>query len=669
MPDLRPIELLAPAGNAEVALAAFDGGADAVYCGLGRFNARLRAENFTPDTLHRVIDFAHTQGKKVYVTLNTLIFDSELRALGEQLETLTELEPDALIIQDIGVAEIVRRYFPHFRLHASTQMGIHNSAGVEYAARHDFARVILERQLELAEIRAIAERAPIELEVFIHGSLCCSLSGQCQWSQQLYGASGNRGVCKQPCRKRFNGKFFFSPADLCGIDYVDELRKWGIASLKIEGRLRGPEYVWKVSRAYRLICDATPSDAAERRREAEVLLGSAAGRSAGSGFFDPHSRQKLIDPDVSGNFGKRCAKIRRVTPEKLVMTLVDRLHLGDRVRLVSASGGEIEGAESFSVTRMLRNDREILCGKRGDEVDIPGSFPAQAVAGYLFKIGENGFDFSRRVRQLPPPRIPVDLQVKVTPQGIAVTSPQLPDWQWRAELEFAAAQNRALTPEALREIFAFGAGEKYRVRHCTCQVEGNIFAPVSTLKQLRREFWAAAAEHWQPDKVPHRAAEFYAMLDAPASADEAPELSAAIELPTCLPEPELSAAERRLAELLAACPGQTVAATHFHHLEMMKKFPGHPMIARFPLVVANRFAAAALQKDGVVAAEIAPEVPERVATDLRQTSPIALLVGAEPPAMATRIPLQLGKYRDDAGNVYSVSRAADGKRFFLRREP
>ena len=182
-------ELLSPAGNIECALAAIDAGADAVYCGLGRFNARCRAENFDTGKLGALIDHMHSKGKKLYLTFNTLLFEDELEAAGEMLADLVQLAPDALIVHDPGVIQMAKRYFPSLTLHASTQMGIHNSAGVRAMAKMGVERVILERQIPLHEVAKIVKNSPIEIECFIHGSLCCSLSGRCLLSAELCGGS------------------------------------------------------------------------------------------------------------------------------------------------------------------------------------------------------------------------------------------------------------------------------------------------------------------------------------------------------------------------------------------------------------------------------------------------------------------------------------------------
>lgn len=212
-------ELLAPAGTLESALTAYKYGADAVYAGLGRFNAREMGENFSFDDMSRLSAHAKKLGKKFYLTLNTLVKEPELPDLFAFLDRVDELEPDALILQDIGVFNLLKRYYPHWELHGSTQMGIHNSAGLAVAGQMGFSRVILERQVTLEEMRRLTASSPVEVEVFVHGALCCGLSGHCLFSSWIGGWSGNRGRCKQPCRRRYHGSaggekksgFFFSP--------------------------------------------------------------------------------------------------------------------------------------------------------------------------------------------------------------------------------------------------------------------------------------------------------------------------------------------------------------------------------------------------------------------------------------------------------------------------
>ena len=221
MSDFIP-ELLAPAGNPACAIAAVNAGADAVYAGIDKFNARARGENFSRDDMARLAVLLHRRRKKLYLTANTILKEDELESAAELLAFANNTGVDALIVQDLGLAHMAREYFPELKLHASTQMAIHNVAGIKTAARLGFSRVIMERQLDIEEMAAAAAESPLELEVFVHGALCCSLSGACYFSSWLGGASGNRGLCKQPCRRRYFSKsgngFFFSTRDLCAAD-------------------------------------------------------------------------------------------------------------------------------------------------------------------------------------------------------------------------------------------------------------------------------------------------------------------------------------------------------------------------------------------------------------------------------------------------------------------
>ncbi|MEI6810372.1 MAG: peptidase U32 family protein, partial [bacterium] len=281
-------ELLAPAGTITAGLIAFDCGADAVYAGLPRFNARERGDNFTADEMSRLIAYAHKINRKVYVTLNTLLKETELTEAADIAAALVDMGPDAVIVQDLGLVHVLRTCFPSLTLHGSTQMGLHNSAGAAFAQTIGLSRIILERQVTFEELSAIRKNTNIELEMFVHGALCCGRSGACMFSSWLGGWSGNRGKCKQPCRRRYfsqkgNG-FFFSPGDLCLLENVPLLKKAGLSSLKIEGRLRREDYVRSVVSAYRHMLNAAPGAEATALREARGMLMATPGRKWTAGF-------------------------------------------------------------------------------------------------------------------------------------------------------------------------------------------------------------------------------------------------------------------------------------------------------------------------------------------------------------------------------------------------
>lgn len=259
-------ELLTPAGSMAALIAAVQNGADAVYLGMGDFNARHSAGNFSADQLAEAVRYCHARGVRVHVTLNTMIREDELPALRRAIESVAASGADAVLVQDFGVARAVRAIAPGLALHASTQMAAHNRAGVEFLARNGFARAVLAREMSLPEIQACADPG-IELEAFVHGALCVSCSGQCLFSGMVGGRSGNRGRCAQPCRMRYRMEdadgYLLSTKDLCALDALDDLREAGVDSFKIEGRLKRPEYVAAVTAAYRAAIDrpAAPRDA------------------------------------------------------------------------------------------------------------------------------------------------------------------------------------------------------------------------------------------------------------------------------------------------------------------------------------------------------------------------------------------------------------------------
>lgn len=261
---MHSMEVLAPVGGKEQLLAAVRCGADAVYLGAKGFNARRNAENFEETGLTEAVSYCHARNVRVHVTVNTLVTDDELPALLDTLREVTQSGADAVIVQDLAVASLVRQHCPDIAMHASTQMTIHNAAGARQLLALGFTRAVLARELSLAEIRAIHEAVPIELEAFVHGALCMSVSGACYLSAMIGGRSGNRGLCAQPCRLDFragNRAYALSLKDLSALGHIDALTAAGICSLKIEGRMKRPEYVAAAVTACRKALAGEPYDA------------------------------------------------------------------------------------------------------------------------------------------------------------------------------------------------------------------------------------------------------------------------------------------------------------------------------------------------------------------------------------------------------------------------
>ena len=254
------LELLAPAGSMDALRAAVQNGANAVYLGCGLFNARQSAKNFTTQTLTEAVKYCHVRGVKVHLTLNTLVSDRETRELIDLIRHAALSEVDAFIVQDLGVLQLCRQIAPHIPVHGSTQMTVHSLPGVLMCAAWGMSRVVLSRELSREEIRYICANSPIEIEVFAHGALCMCYSGQCYMSSLIGGRSGNRGRCAQPCRQSYGyahweDKYPLSLKDNCLIHYLEELQEMGVASIKLEGRMKKPEYVATVTATYRKALD------------------------------------------------------------------------------------------------------------------------------------------------------------------------------------------------------------------------------------------------------------------------------------------------------------------------------------------------------------------------------------------------------------------------------
>lgn len=269
------IEILAPAGDMQCFEAAVANGADAVYLGGKQFSARKSASNFDNTELEYAVDYAHLRGVKVYVALNTLVHDDEIESCFEFIRYCYIIGVDALIVQDLGLVHILRKYFPDFRIHASTQMTVHNSLGVSEAARLGFSRVVLSRELSYEEIKAVTDKKICETEVFAHGALCMCYSGQCLMSSFIGGRSGNRGACAQPCRLKYtvcdsdknpigiSERYYMSLKDLCLVDEIARLKELDVTSLKIEGRMKSSEYVSIVTSMYNKYRNGEEADRAD----------------------------------------------------------------------------------------------------------------------------------------------------------------------------------------------------------------------------------------------------------------------------------------------------------------------------------------------------------------------------------------------------------------------
>ena len=385
-------ELLAPAGSVEAYFAAVSAGADAVYLGLQRFSARERAENFTLDELCRVLPHARERGVRVYLAMNTLLAETDLAEAIELLHKVAPLSPDAVIVQDLGLLRIVREFFPGLHIHVSTQAGCASTLAAGEFARLGAQRVILERHLRIDEVRQIAARAGIGVEIFVHGAMCYSYSGKCFFSSYLGGKSGNRGACVQPCRRLYGypggEEAVFSTRDLSLIDFLPELVTLGIAAFKIEGRMRSAEYVSGVVSAYRTALDliraGKPGEGVAAGRK---ILSDVIGREETPGLTGGAAPGEVVAGGGSGNVGDPLGTVQEVRDGWAHIPGSAPVSRGDRLRVQFQSDGSGKGFTALSMK----------AGPDGFYVKVP--FPVSP-GDLLFRVGGGGrAEITRQARK------------------------------------------------------------------------------------------------------------------------------------------------------------------------------------------------------------------------------------------------------------------------------
>jgi len=356
MNNMKKIELLAPVGSWESMIAAVQNGADAVYLGGKNFSARQSANNFDEDELIRAVKYCHIRGVKVYITVNTLISDEELKDLVLYIEFLYCNDVDAVILQDLGAAKLIKELFPDLELHGSTQMSVHNSEGVRFLQEQGFKRVVLAREMSIEEIMNVKNNNSMDLEVFIHGALCVSYSGQCLMSSMIGGRSGNRGRCAQPCRmayslidqksgneiKNSKGNYILSPRDLNTLENIEKILETGVEYLKIEGRMKRPEYVATVVGAYRDAIDQYVTDKEKPIISKDTLkdVEQIFNRKFTDGYIFGSFGQEIMSFEKPSNRGVRIGKIVAYDKDRQRATLyLERsLRKGDGVEVWNMIG-------------------------------------------------------------------------------------------------------------------------------------------------------------------------------------------------------------------------------------------------------------------------------------------------------------------------------------------
>jgi U32 family peptidase len=515
-------ELLAPAGDEESLKAAVAAGADAVYFGLrGGFNARARADNFAAADLPRIFDFLHARGVQGFVTFNTLVFDRELPVAEQALADIARAGADAILVQDLGIARLAHQICPGLPLHASTQMTISSAEAAQIAKSLGITRIVLPRELSIDEIRAMAARTDLELECFVHGALCVSWSGQCLTSEALQQRSANRGQCAQSCRLPYDLvvdgrvetargdeqlKYLLSPRDLAAYDLLSELLSAGVCCFKIEGRMKGPEYVANVVEKYRRALDA----AIERRpfpltaRDEEELRYSFS-RGFSHGFLEGSDHQALVHGLYPGHRG-------------VLVGRVEEVHARARHVLVRAEpdGPRLKAGDRILFDQGKPEDDEPRGGLHACDEVTPGVLklvfggPDQSTLDLrLVKIGDvvwkaKDAEVTRAMKRLAAQERKLGLSLRVRgAAGVPLQVEARDDLGRRAQAESAAplqaAHGKPLHEALIREkLCAFGE-TRFELRRLQLDLEGALAIPPSELKRMRRALVAALASR-APDR-------------------------------------------------------------------------------------------------------------------------------------------------------------------------
>ena len=522
---VRP-EVLAPAGDWECARAAVENGADAIYFGLERFNARMRAKNFTVADLPRLMEFLHRRGVRGYVTFNTLVFTDEFTAATEYLRAIIGAGVDAAIVQDIGICRLIRSISPDFPIHTSTQMTVTSTAGVDFARELGANLVVLARENSIKEIAAIhaaqeAAPIPLPLETFVHGALCVAYSGQCLTSESLGGRSANRGECAQACRMPYDlisdgakvelgdRRYLLSPQDLSGLDVLPELIQAGVASLKIEGRLKSPEYVANITCVYRRAVDAAmaamppaeshatekgkslssqPSALSFSQDRYDLEMGFS--RGLYTGWFRGINNQKLAHARFGTKRGVFLGEISQVGREQVMLRLQAPLKPGDGI--VFDAGRPDENEEGGRVYQVETKAGETMLRFGRGDIDFDRVKAGQLV----WKTNDPELD--RRVRQSYEGdqirfRRPLHLDVHGH-AGSVLTLMARDEEGHVAKVEsttpLAVAQKQPLTTKRLRDQLGRLGGTAFELGEFENNLEGDVILAVSELNELRRKIVA-----------------------------------------------------------------------------------------------------------------------------------------------------------------------------------
>lgn len=592
---MNKIELLAPAGNFECLVAAVQSGADAVYLSGKGFGARSFADNFDKAELERAVDYCHLRGVKVYVTVNTLVSDLEFDELCNYLRFLNEIGTDAVIVQDPGVLETAKRLVPSLPVHASTQMTVHNVNGVKALERLGVKRVVLSREISLENLKNIKEETSAELEVFGHGALCMCFSGQCLMSSIIGGRSGNRGKCAQPCRLPYsiNGAskkaFYMSLKDLCSLEHIGKMQNMGIASLKIEGRMKGPLYVAAVVKTYRKYIDSPGKiDSADLK-----LLDSIFNRGGlTDGYLTDKKGPEMFAFDKPDN--PYLKETEKITEElsKIIKTENKKITVDCHIKLKLGMKPEI----------YIKNEN--FCAEYKGKADIQAA-------------QNNPIDCEKVISSIN--------KTGGTPFGFSHISVELDDGVFMPKSELNALRRNVF------ELFERDYVKTFK-RENTDEVQ---FSEVEEVAEGTNGYVCEITDIDQFDAVKEFPfgcffVPYLTILKNRAIFDEYKDKTVVV-LPAVMQQNEVQPIEKRVKQLLE----DGYYAVQANNIADTIAFSGYNIVGGFRLNIFNSHALSFYAQQGVMSAELSPELNFRQLSALKKTIPVQMLVYGRLPLMVT----------------------------------
>lgn len=490
---MKKPELLAPAGNMESLKAAIEAGCDAVYVGGYLFGARSFAGNFSDDELRDAVSLCHLYGVKLYVTVNTLIYEDEVDIFVSYVDFLVSISVDALIMQDLGMIDLIHQIYPKLELHASTQMHIHNLNGVLQAQKLGMKRVVLARETNIDLIREIKSQTDIELEIFVHGALCISYSGQCLMSSLIGGRSGNRGTCAGSCRKGYDliigdkqvndDKYLLSTKDLMTLEYIGELIDLGVESFKIEGRMKRPEYVFYVVSLYRKAIDQYCNEGVITVDSDDIYeLKKIFHRGFTKGFLFHERNHNIVQTYRPNHLGVPIGEVLRSNGRKMLIRLHHDLSLGDGIRIMGYHD------TGFLVTKMFCDGEDVKLAKAGSLVSIPFDGMVKPNSKVVKTTDERQLSNLQLQIQLQLRKVMIDgwLTIKKDKPMCLVVSDGVHRIEVFSDCVVENAINAPLTEERVRKQMNKMGNFVYVFFRLSIDMDDGVFVVISELNELRR---------------------------------------------------------------------------------------------------------------------------------------------------------------------------------------